>query len=75
MNFNGETAIHLAVWAKSFECLKVMKKYKVQSLSIKNKDGENPLFLAARNGNKRIFRFFTGKIDFFKARGEWNYHG
>jgi len=34
---------------------------------MKNYEGENPLFLAARIGNKAIFRFFIGKIDFFKA--------
>lgn len=52
-----------------------MKKYKVESLSFKNKDGECPLFLAAWQGDQKIFKYFTGKIDFFKARGDWNYKG
>ncbi len=47
MNYQGETPIHLAVRSKSLECLKIMKRSKVDSMLIKNRDGENPLFLAA----------------------------
>lgn len=52
-----------------------MKRFKANSLNLKNCEGENPLFLAARMGHKWIFRFFTGKIDFFKARADRNYKG
>lgn len=52
-----------------------MSGLKTEALYIKNADGENPLFLAARLGHLDIFNWFTGKIDFFKARGEQNYKG
>ena len=50
-------------------------QYKTESLSHKNHVGENPLFTAARTGDPKIFSWFTGHIDFFKARGERNFEG
>jgi len=55
--------------------LQTLSPMKVEALYIKNADGENPLFFAARLGNLDIFNWFAGKIDFFKARGEQNYKG
>jgi len=55
--------------------LQILSPMKVEALYIKNADGENPLFFAARLGNLDIFNWFAGKIDFFKARGEQNYKG
>lgn len=52
-----------------------MEEFKIESLSIKNIEGENPLFLAWKVGDKDIFEWFSGKIDFFKARGDRNYKG
>jgi hypothetical protein len=37
---------------------------------IKDKNGENPLFLAAREGDSELFKWFSGHIDFFRARGD-----
>lgn len=37
--------------------------------------GENPLFPCARNGNCKIFMWFAGHNEFFKARGTQNYKG
>lgn len=37
--------------------------------------GENPLFMAAREGDAELFKWFYGHIDFFKARGDQNYKG
>ena len=68
-NYEGETPIHLAIKAESLECLRIMEKYKAESLNVKNRDGENPLFPATRIGNKAIFKWFMGKIEFFQARG------
>jgi len=59
----------------NIELLEILSLMKNESLYIKNCDGENPLFLAARLGNADIFNWFTGKIDYFKARGEQNYKG
>lgn len=42
---------------------------------IKDALGENPLFCAAREGDADIFKWFSGHIDFFKARGDQNYKG
>jgi ankyrin repeat protein len=47
--------------------LEILSPMKIEVLYIKNSDGENPLFLAARLGHLDIFNWFTGKIDFFKA--------
>ena len=55
--------------------LKVIEAMKTEALYIKNCDGENPLFIAARLGHLDIFNWFTGKIDFFRAWGERNYKG
>lgn len=52
-----------------------MEEFKIESLSIKNTEGENPLFLACKVGDRDIFEWFSGKIDFFKARGDRNYKG
>jgi hypothetical protein len=37
---------------------------------MKDANGENPLFYAAREGDSEIFKWFSGHIDFFKARGD-----
>jgi ankyrin repeat protein len=42
---------------------------------IKDFRGENPLFIAARSGDAEIFNWYSGHLDFFKARGEQNYKG
>lgn len=42
---------------------------------IKDLNGENPLFLAAREGDVELFKWFSGHIDFFRARGDQNYKG
>jgi ankyrin repeat protein len=75
MNYEGNTPFHLAVQAKSVAVLDIFIDYKVQSLSLKNANGENPLFIAARVGDFDVFNWFSGQIDFFKARGERNYLG
>lgn len=74
-NFDGCTPIHIAAQSKSLQILQLFDAYKFESLSLKNKEGENPLFIAARGGDASIFKWFTGQIDFFKARGERNYKG
>ena len=57
------------------ELLELFKDYKYQSLSVKDRYGENPLFECARNGNEKIFNWFIGSNEFFKARGQQNYKG
>lgn len=74
-NYEGNTPIHLAIESRSMEVLNELEAFKVESLSIKNTEGENPLFLACKVGDKDIFEWFTGKVDFFKARGDRNYKG
>jgi len=44
-------------------------------LLIRDENGENPLFYAARAGDPDIFKWFQGTIDFFKARGDQNCEG
>jgi ankyrin repeat protein len=44
-------------------------------LTSRDVDGENPLFMAARVGDVEIFKWYSGNIDFFKARGEQNLKG
>mmetsp|Transcript_24832 Transcript_24832/g.24603 ORF Transcript_24832/g.24603 Transcript_24832/m.24603 type:complete len:388 (+) Transcript_24832:140-1303(+) len=74
-NFESQSPFHVAVESRSMEVLQEMEKYKIGSLQIKNTDGENPLFVACKVGDKDIFEWFGGKIDFFKARGDRNYKG
>jgi ankyrin repeat protein len=74
-NFDSATPFHLAVDSRSKEVLVEMEEYKIESLGMKNIDGENPLFVACKVGDKDIFEWFSGKIDFFKARGDRNYKG
>lgn len=57
------------------ELLELFAEFKYQSLSCKDRYGENPLFECARNGNERIFNWFVGDNEFFKARGQQNYKG
>jgi len=42
---------------------------------VKDHLGENPLFMAAREGDSELFKWFSGHIDFYKARGDQNYKG
>lgn len=74
-NFDGASPFHTAVESRSIEVLNEMEEFKIESLSIKTIEGENPLFLACKVGDKDIFEWFSGKIDFFKARGDRNYKG
>ena len=50
--------------------LELFKEFKQEVLFIKDALGENPLFIAARRGDAEVFKWFSGNIDFFKARGE-----
>ena len=74
-NYEGNTPIHEAIKSRSMEVLNEMEEYKIDSLTIKNVEGENPLFLACKVGDKDIFEWFSGKVDFFNARGDRNYKG
>ncbi len=69
-NFAGETPFHIAISTINMQFLQTLSPMKIEALYVKNADGENPLFFAARLGNLDIFNWFAGKIDFFKARGE-----
>jgi ankyrin repeat protein len=42
---------------------------------LKDCNGDTPLSLSAREGNPEIFSWFTGHLDYFKARGDYNYKG
>lgn len=59
----------------SIQLLDLFKEFKKQCLIIKDVQGESPLFYAAREGDPEIFQWFSGHIDFFKARGDQNYKG
>ena len=74
-NYDAASPFHLAIESRSMEVLQELEEYKIESLAIKNVDGENPLFVACKVGDKDIFEWFSGKIDFFKARGDRNYKG
>jgi ankyrin repeat protein len=74
-NFESQSPFHTAVESRSLEVLQELEEYKIASLTIKNTDGDNPLFTASKVGDKDIFEWFGGKIDFFKARGDRNYKG
>lgn len=74
-NYDSASPFHIAIESRSMEVLQVLEEYKIESLSIKNVEGENPLFVACKIGDKDIFEWFSGKIDFFKARGDRNYRG
>lgn len=74
-NYESSTPFHVAIESRSMEVLKELEAYKIQSLTFKNTEGENPLFLASKVGDKDIFEWFSGKVDFFKARGDRNYKG
>jgi len=45
-NFESQTPFHLAVESRSMEVLQELEKFKIESLAIKNTEGENPLFVA-----------------------------
>ena len=55
--------------------LDIFKEYKYKALQIRDRNGENPLFECARNGNENIYNWFCGDNEFFKARGTQNYKG
>lgn len=55
--------------------LDLFKDFKHECLLIKDFKGETPLFIAAREGDSKIFRWFSGHVDFFKSRGEQNNKG
>ena len=74
-NHNGDTPFHLAIKEGSSEVLHVMESKKNEALFFKNSEGENPLFLAAESGDETLFNWFSGKVDYYKARGERNYEG
>lgn len=74
-NYEAASPFHVAIESRSMEVLRELEQYKIESLTIKNTEGENPLFLAGKVADKDIFEWFSGKIDFFKARGDRNYKG
>lgn len=57
------------------DLLELFEEYKFKALSMKDYLGENPLFEVARNGNEKIFNFFIGDNEFYKARGVQNHKG
>jgi len=74
-NYSGQTPFHLATASKNLQILKLFEPFKAEALKVKDIHGENALFVAAREGDAEIFKWFSGSIDFFKARGEQNYEG
>lgn len=75
LNYEANSPFHIAIESRSMEVLQELEEFKIESLSLKNTSGENPLFVACKIGDKDIFEWFSGKIDFFKARGDRNYQG
>lgn len=51
INFKGKSAVHLAVEGESIDILHLFKDHKMDALLIRDIQGENPLFTAARLGN------------------------
>ena len=79
-NFKGETPIHLAILTKNLDLLSLFESRKQRALLIKDMQGENPLFYAARTSKTEIFNWFYmvesgSQSDYFKARGDQNYKG
>lgn len=50
--------------------LNLFKDYKLESFKLKDCHGDTPLFYAAKAGDSEIFKWFSGHVDFFRARGE-----
>lgn len=74
-NYRGETPIHLAILTKNVELLSIFESRKQRVLLVKDVQGENPLFYAARTSKTDIFNWFYmvesgSKSDYFKARGD-----
>jgi ankyrin repeat protein len=74
-NFKGQSPFLIATQVQSMQLLELFAEFKYQSLSCKDRFGENPLFECARNGNEEIFNWFAGNNEFYKARGQQNYKG
>jgi len=74
-NYYGQTPLMLATMAQDEAVLYIFAQYKWEGLKMKDHLGENPLFPCARNGNEKIFNWFAGHNEFFKARGTQNYKG
>lgn len=53
----------------------IFKDFKLDSFKLKDYLGESPLFYAAKTGDADIFKWFSGHVDFFRARGDQNYKG
>lgn len=77
-NFAGKNAVFLATQLQDMELLEIFKEFKHQALSMRDREGENPLFECARNGNEAIFNWFAGESpsnEFYRARGLQNNKG
>jgi len=75
-NHQGKSPFHLAVEEENFAVLTdVFADYKLPALLQRDALGENILFSCARNGNEKIFRWFMGSNEYYKARGMQNYKG
>lgn len=74
-NFKGQTPVFVATQVQDMQLLTLFDEFKHQALGMKDWLGENPLFECARNGNEKIFEFFTGDNEFYKARGVQNHKG
>lgn len=74
-NYFGQTSVHIATQRKNISILKIFEPFKAECMLLKDSNGENPLFYAAREGDPDVFKWFSGHVDYFKARGDQNYKG
>lgn len=75
-NHDGKSSFFLAVEKENWEIITdIFAEFKLDAVTQRDALGENLLFVCARNGNEKIFKYFMGSNEYFIARGQQNYKG
>ena len=70
-NHEGKSPFFLAVEKENYEIVTdIFAEFKLDAVIQRDALGENLLFVCARNGNEKIFRYFMGTNEYFIARGQ-----